>query len=103
DSTDNQAFHEQVGLVAGAGCTTGFPDGTFHPLDAVNRQQFAAGINRCGGRVARGSNAGQATEDDDDYIDPDVLTITAGAVDSEVAVGGFVLLPGTGTPQTAPR
>jgi S-layer homology domain len=101
DSTDNQAFHEQVGLVAGAGCTTGFPDGTFHPLDAVNRQQFAAGINRCGGRVARGSNAGQATEDDDDYIDPDVLTITAGAVDSEVAVGGFVLIQGTVIARTA--
>ena len=51
DVSTNSPFHQSITNVAAARCATGFPDGTFHPTEAVNRQQMAAFLNRCGGRT----------------------------------------------------
>jgi len=95
DSTDGQALHTQVGNVAGAGCATGFPNGTFDPQGNVNRQQFAAWMNRCAGRVARlnGSNATLATSGSAAKQTIGTITIQAGAT-GDIATGGFVVISG---------
>ncbi len=99
DSTNGQAFHEQVGNVAGAGCTTGFPDGTFRPQDNVNRQQFAAWTNRCGGRVAHGGGSTEVATTSSTYIDVASVDLASGATGSG-ATGGFVYLSGFVTAET---
>ena len=104
DSTDEQAFHEQVGYIAGAGCATGFDDGTFRPNQSITRQQFAAWMNRCGGRAAEGSG-GQLSQTASGHtnavVDTEVLTIEAGAAASDVSIGGFVLVQGSVIARTA--
>jgi hypothetical protein len=41
-------FHDDINAIADAGVTLGFPDGTYHPLDLVTREQMAAFMNRLG-------------------------------------------------------
>jgi hypothetical protein len=98
DVAPNSAFHTEVANVVGAGCATGFNDGTFRPLDAPTRQQFAAWMNRCGGRVAAGSS-GTAIQSTSGHLnavfDDDVLAITAGAAPADTSVGGFVWVEGS--------
>jgi S-layer homology domain len=82
-------FEEEIINIANAGIATGFPDGTFRPRDPVNRQQFAAWMNRGGGRVSTdafgiGPFAG---------TDPAVV-FTGGEISAGAAggVGGFVMV-----------
>ena len=44
-------FHPEVAAIAGAGCATGFNDGTFRPGDNTTRGQFAFWFNNCAPRV----------------------------------------------------
>jgi hypothetical protein len=100
DSTDSQAFHDQVANVAGAGCATGFPDGTFDPTANVKRQQFAAWMNRCGGRVGH-SNSGLVELDTSaTNVQLTSFELTAGAVSGTSSVGGFVVISADGWANT---
>lgn len=87
DVPPGSAFHDDIDAFIDAGCASGFPDGTFHPDEAVKRQQMARFINSCGGRL--------------DFFDtPAVFTLTGTAtpvvsVDIESGAqrgGGFVLV-----------
>lgn len=51
DVPTSNPFHTEITQFVGAGCATGFPDGSFHPQDEVKRQQMARFIRNCGGRV----------------------------------------------------
>jgi S-layer homology domain len=90
DVSNGSAFHTEVGNVQGAGIVTGFPDGTFRPLDPINRQQVAGWLNRTGTRVAFGQGSATAMVVN---VTQNVATatITSGAVGG---VGGFVVLTG---------
>jgi hypothetical protein len=90
DSTEDQAFHEQVGYVAGAGCATGFPNGTFKPLDSVNRQQFAAWMNRCGGRVTHTVGGGTTLTTTETFADVGGSVFIRAGATGDIALGGFV-------------
>lgn len=51
----------------GAGCLSGYPDGTFRGNRAVTRYEFAAGLNACLERIdrqIRDRNSQQATKQD---------------------------------------
>jgi hypothetical protein len=52
--TAGTPFATEIENVADAGCASGYPGNRFVPRDPVNRQQFAAWMNRCGGRVEAG-------------------------------------------------
>lgn len=49
DMTASSPFCREVGWLAGAGITTGNPDGSFRPGDAVTRGSMAAFLNRLDG------------------------------------------------------
>jgi hypothetical protein len=51
DVATGSAFHDAISDFVDAGCATGFPNGTYHPTDPVNRQQIARMFSACGGRV----------------------------------------------------
>ncbi len=51
-------FSESISRVQEAGIATGFPDGTFRPTNALNRQQAAAWLDRSSGRVGLDINGG---------------------------------------------
>src|SRR5690349_1130468 len=96
DVPTNSAFHTEIDNIVGAGCATGFNDGTFRPLDAPTRQQFAAWMNRCGGRLMPEDTA-TASSSTSGPAGAALLgdsTITPGAT-GDAATGGFVLLTGT--------
>jgi hypothetical protein len=96
DVPTSSAFHTEIDNIVGAGCATGFDDGTFRPLSAPNRGQFAAWMNRCGGRIMA-EDTGSATVSTSGPgagVDVGSADITAGAT-GDAATGGFVLLMGT--------
>jgi hypothetical protein len=102
DSTDNQAFHDEVGRMSLAGCATGFPDGTFRPQDNVNRQQFAAWMVRCGGRVSHAVDfnsanlSGAGTNLVSAVMEPGFVGVgTTGYVSGQANVQVYVPLPTT--------
>jgi hypothetical protein len=97
DVSEDDWFHDGVANVAGAGCATGYPDGTFGPRDKANRGQFAAWMNRCAGRVTRErtgtvtiSTSGPAAAQ---YTNS--VSLVSGAAAGANTVGGFVELHGT--------
>ncbi len=100
DVPTNSAFHTEVANVVGAGCATGFNDGTFRPLDAPTRQQFAAWINRCGGRIAHGGRLSVTTSVPTTFVDVRSTDITAGAATAETTEGGFLLVLASGMAHT---
>jgi hypothetical protein len=51
DVPTGHPFHAEIGAVAKAGITAGFPDGGYHPSDPVTRQAMAAFMERGFGRV----------------------------------------------------
>jgi hypothetical protein len=51
DVATGSAFHDDINDFVDAGCATGFPDGTYHPQEAVKRQQMARFVHACAGRV----------------------------------------------------
>jgi hypothetical protein len=55
DVPDGAPFATEINAVADAGVAAGFPDGTYHPTDAVKRQAMAAFLYRGFGRVGAGS------------------------------------------------
>jgi hypothetical protein len=85
--TGNSPFATEIQNVADAGCASGFAGNTFHPRDAVTRQQFAAWMNRCGGRVEAGH--GQTTLSTNAETAVASATLEAGAIPGG---GGFVLV-----------
>jgi S-layer homology domain len=82
-------FEEEIINIANAGIATGFPDGTFRPHDAVNRQQFAAWMNRGGGRVASDRITFGPISGSDSPLVLSGADMTAGAVGG---AGGFVMV-----------
>lgn len=93
DVSDNSPFHTEVGNIVGAGIATGFPDNTFRPKDPVNRQQFAAWMNRGGGRVEWDSGTAlNLTNNAPQTVAS--ITIEAGAADGSSG-HGYVLLTAT--------
>jgi hypothetical protein len=100
DVPTNSAFHTEVANVVGAGCGTGFTDGTFRPLDAPTRQQFAAWTNRCGGRIAHGGRLSVNTSVPTTYVDVRTIDITAGAAVADTSEGGFLLVLASGMAHT---
>jgi hypothetical protein len=95
DVATNSPFHQEVANVAGAGIATGFPNGTYHPQDPVNRQQMAAFMNRGSGRVAFGESGGFVNATTNNVpVDIASVTVTAGATGA-AATGGFVLVTGS--------
>jgi hypothetical protein len=92
--TDSQ-FHNAIAAIRGAGITTGFPDGGYHPNEPVTRAAMAAFMSRGFGRV--GFDEDTINLDEDDHNTPTTITdtaITAGATGSG---GGFVQVSGTAT------
>ena len=91
----DSGFHDQIGNIANAGCASGFNDGTFRPQAATTRGQFAAWMNRCGGRTTdvindninlttSGAGAAQVVGS---------VALTAGAT-GDLATGGFATVSG---------
>jgi hypothetical protein len=93
DVPNSSAFHDQIEHIVDAGCATGFDDGTFRPLAAPNRGQFAAWMNRCGGRVMPQavSSATITTSGAGAGVEIAEAPITAGATGT-AAANGFVLV-----------
>lgn len=87
--TGTSPFATEIENVADAGCASGFAGNTFRPRDVVTRQQFAAWMNRCGGRVEVGH--GSTTLNTDAETTVASATMDAGAV---AGGGGFVLVSG---------
>lgn len=52
DVSPTTGFAHEIGWLADGGITTGYPDGTFRPLEAVNRDAMAAYLFRLSGRPA---------------------------------------------------
>jgi len=77
DHPPGNAFHDAVAAFGGAGCATGFPDGSFRGQDEVRRQQMARFVQNCAGRVE--SDEGSVIHDGaplfrNDVADVDVVT-----------------------------
>lgn len=89
--TTNSPFATEIRNVTDAGCISGFAGNTFRPRDIVNRQQFAAWLSRCGGRVEFGDNGTQALTTDGE-TDVAAAQVRSGAIASG---GGFVLATAT--------
>lgn len=49
DVPDSNVFHDDISWLADSEITSGFPDGSFHPTDAVTRQAMAAFLHRMSG------------------------------------------------------
>jgi hypothetical protein len=93
DVPNDSQFHDAIAAIRGAGITTGFPDGGYHPNDPVTRAAMAAFMSRGFGRV--GFDEDNISIDDSNT--PTTVTdtaITAGATGSG---GGFVQVTGTAT------
>jgi hypothetical protein len=91
DVPDSHPFHDEISAIAGAGITTGFPDGGFHPGSDVTRQAMAAFMERGLGRVGYASPQTVS-------VVPNAVTPLAGVVMDAGATGaggGFVYLIGT--------
>jgi hypothetical protein len=91
-----------VALTAGGATAAAdhvFPDSTFRPQDNVNRQQFAAWMYRCGGRVASGGGSTVLATTSSAYVDVATVTLRSGATGG-LATGGFVHLSGALTAET---
>jgi S-layer homology domain len=73
-------FRTEINRIGRAGCASGFPDGTFHPRDAVNRQQFAFWTNNCGGRTGSDFDATTVPNNASNQVLTE-LALTAGATD----------------------
>jgi hypothetical protein len=84
-------FHDQIAAIAEAGITAGFPDGGYHPGDAVTRQAMAAFMQRGFGRVALAVNTAPMT---------DALPVLANAEGAPyVAIRQLTItVPGTSNP-----
>ena len=52
DVSENSRFNEAITNVQEAGIANGYPDGTFRPTNALNRQQAASWLNRAISRSA---------------------------------------------------
>jgi hypothetical protein len=91
--TGSSPFSTEIDRIGRAGCASGFADGTFRPRDQVTRQQFAFWMNHCGGRFAHGSGS----LDVQPSANPTSIVriiLEPGAVDTGLAVGGWVLVQG---------
>jgi hypothetical protein len=73
-------FTTEIDNIAQAGCASGFPDGTYRPTQPVNRQQMAAFINRCGGRIAHTTGSTVTTSSSGAFQDIAEVTITPGGL-----------------------
>lgn len=93
DVPDSSAFHDEISEFGAAGCADGFPDGGFHPTDAVKRQQMARFFTRCGGRVISGTSGGPANASGT-FVNAATTSFTAPA-------NGFVLVTGSVTATVA--
>lgn len=85
--TGASPFAVEIENVADAGCASGFAGNTFRPRDVVTRQQFAAWMNRCGGRVEAGH--GSTTLNANGETSLASATLEPGAIPGG---GGFVLV-----------
>jgi len=80
DVPTSSAFHESIDNFVNGGCASGFPNQTFRPTDAVNRQQVARMFNACGGRVAFDTDPNPEAISTTFAPLNDSVTITSGAV-----------------------
>jgi hypothetical protein len=82
-------FFNEIGAIADAGITTGFPDGTYRPSQPVTRGAMAAFMGRGFGRADSGS--GSSTNMDSGVnVFPATASIVAGA--AEPGTGGYVVV-----------
>jgi S-layer homology domain len=93
DDIAGSPFRTEINRIARAGCAAGFADGSFRGRDSVTRQQFAFWTNNCGARVAADGNSGVAIGPTDTAITS--VQLQAGATDSGLADGGFVMVTGS--------
>ncbi len=84
-------FHDPIDQIARAGCATGFPDGTFHPTEDTNRQQFAFWLNNCGGRLAADRGTGDFVVLGDVIDELAIVEMRTGGAPVEGA-GGFLFV-----------
>jgi hypothetical protein len=91
DVPDSQAHHDSIGAVRGAGCATGFSDGTYRPGQNITRGQAAGFLTRCGTRAVH-SEISQSGPPDDQETTLATVTLTAGATGA--GSGGIVLVLG---------
>jgi hypothetical protein len=87
--TGGHPFATEIDNIADAGCASGFAGNTFRPNASVTRAQFAAWMNRCGGRVEAGHGATSLSANGEVTVAS--ATMTAGAIP---AGGGFVMVTG---------
>jgi hypothetical protein len=87
DVATSSAFHDDIDDFVNAGCATGFPNGTYQPTSAVNRQQIARFVNACGGRVAFDKTGSAPQLVAGQPVDVAEAELTAGALGG----GGFVV------------
>ena len=78
--TAGSPFATEIDNIANAGCASGFPDGSYRPTEPVNRQQMAAFINRCAGRVAHANGTTVTLNAAGGFTDLVTTTITPGGI-----------------------
>jgi hypothetical protein len=79
DVPNSNPFHDEIAQFVGAGCATGFPDGSFHPQDEVKRQQMARFVRNCGGRVQHDQGGVTLTSGSPNANDVAAVDLTTGA------------------------
>jgi S-layer homology domain len=91
DVPTGHPFHTEIGAIAKAGITAGFPDGGYHPSDPVTRQAMGAFMHRGFGRVGLVAGVPPTT--------PTVDVQTGGSWSEEIVVRELTItVPGASNP-----
>lgn len=77
DVPTSSPFHDAISAFADAGCATGFPGGTYHPTEAVNRQQIARMFAACAGHMDHIDSPNQSVTTTLTTVTPLTVTSTA--------------------------
>lgn len=102
DVGEKHPYRDEVEALAGAGITTGWPDGTYRPRNELRREGMAAFLGRGLGRAGHATGQGRLGHD----VDGEVRT-EAGVASLSIDAGGtgggtgFVLLQGTASVYSA--
>jgi hypothetical protein len=97
DVPPSHTFAEEIEAIAGAGITTGFPDGTYRPSGTVSRGAMAAFMARGFSGIGVGENATPVSLVGGGSTAVTSVRVDAGATE---AGNGYVLFNGTVTAST---
>lgn len=91
DVPPSHPFHDEIELIAQAGITEGYADGTYRPADPVSRGAMAAFMSRGFGRSDVDDGSIPTANDGTEYTVA-AITMASGATSG---TGGYIVLNGT--------